>query len=213
MLLVHRIGCTSRLLSVAHYSTKQIPKKAAGAFTSNKYITQPVAGSIANKTLVYIGPFADTMQRYKMVASLFGACGLCAVPALLSTGQPSILSVILAGTSAMAPALFIHWYTRNIATKLIVYDDVKTVEQQRRRPREINTGKWIGIETSSLLGRLRENNMWLSDLTSTHGDKVITWQSSKRRYVFERAVMEADPYLQGLDQCISGKKSHGNVNK
>lgn len=35
------------------------------------------------------------MQRYKMVASLFGACGLCAVPALLSTGQPNILSVIL----------------------------------------------------------------------------------------------------------------------
>lgn len=50
-------------------------------------------GAVAANTP--LGPFAETMQRYKMVASLFGACGLCAVPALLSTGQPNILSVIL----------------------------------------------------------------------------------------------------------------------
>ncbi|KAI8393365.1 uncharacterized protein BYT42DRAFT_488249 [Radiomyces spectabilis] len=82
-------------VSKATYAT-QVPKKAAGVFTSNKHIAQPVQGETPaiNKTLVYIGPFAETIRRYKMTASLFGICGLCAVPALMSTGQAPPLSVI-----------------------------------------------------------------------------------------------------------------------
>ncbi|KAI8096937.1 uncharacterized protein BX664DRAFT_257241 [Halteromyces radiatus] len=84
------------------YST-QLPKKAAGAFTSNHYInnTSTVAtnnndnNNIVNKTLVYIGPFSETIRRYKMTASLFSICGICAVPALLSTGQAPVISVAL----------------------------------------------------------------------------------------------------------------------
>ncbi|KAI8147745.1 hypothetical protein BJV82DRAFT_507352 [Fennellomyces sp. T-0311] len=142
-----------RACHVRNYSSAQrIPKKAAGAFTSNQHISQPVT---LNKTLVYIGPFAETIQRYKMVASLFGVCGLCAVPGLLSTGQ--------------APAL-----------------------------------SWIGIETVSMLGRLKEDNMWLTDLKDVSGNqrKMVSWQHKTRRYSLERAVVEADPYLQGLaDRC------------
>ncbi|KAI8637757.1 hypothetical protein BD408DRAFT_353176 [Parasitella parasitica] len=76
------------------YST--VPKQAAGRFTSNKLISQPIEGHAkdAQKTLVYIGPFAETMRRYKMTASLFGVCGLIAVPALLSTGQAPAMSFI-----------------------------------------------------------------------------------------------------------------------
>lgn len=44
---------------------------------------------------IYLGPFSETIRRYKMTASLFGACGICAVPALLSTGEAPAVSVIL----------------------------------------------------------------------------------------------------------------------
>ncbi|KAI8990235.1 hypothetical protein BDB01DRAFT_841985 [Pilobolus umbonatus] len=83
------------LYRVAYYST--IPPKAAGKFTSNKLISQPTEGHIKDvqKTLVYIGPFAETVRRYKMTASLFGVCGILAAPVLLSTGQVPILSVAL----------------------------------------------------------------------------------------------------------------------
>lgn len=120
-------------VSRCFYST-QLPKKAAGAFTSNKHISKDTTSkstiasddqsndNILNKTLVYIGkwergrvstyywftddlicpwsytnvgPFSETIKRYKMTASLFGMCGICAVPALLSTGQAPALSVAL----------------------------------------------------------------------------------------------------------------------
>ncbi|KAI9323431.1 hypothetical protein BX666DRAFT_1886787 [Dichotomocladium elegans] len=210
-MLLSRTRCCVRptSLHVQQYSTsKQLPKNAAGAFTSNKHIAQTVNAGDAtlNKTLVYIGPFAETMQRYKMVASLFGACGLCAVPALLSTGQAPALSVLFAGASAVAPAVFIHWYTRDLVTRLMVYDDVKTVERQRRRPREITGGKWIGIETCSALGRPREDTMWLSDLrpmaVSNNSAKTVNWRFKNRRFALERAVVEADPFLLGLDKVV-----------
>lgn len=44
---------------------------------------------------VCLGPFAETMKRYKMTASFFGICGIIAVPGLISTGQAPILSVAL----------------------------------------------------------------------------------------------------------------------
>lgn len=42
-----------------------------------------------------LGPFAETMRRYKMTASFFGLCGIFAVPALLSSGQAPAMSVAL----------------------------------------------------------------------------------------------------------------------
>ncbi|KAI7853125.1 hypothetical protein BDC45DRAFT_511390 [Circinella umbellata] len=200
-----RPSCHVRFYSAP--TQQSIPKKAAGAFTSNKHISQPVS---LNKTLVYIGPFADSVQKYKMVATLFGACGLCAVPGLLSTGQAPVLAVALTGVSALIPAGFIHWYTRNLVTRLMVYDDIKTVERERRRPRDMKNDKWLGIETVSLFGRLKEHNMWLQDLkdvsltsSTQQQSKMVIWEEQKkpnkgRRYALERAIVEADPYLQGL---------------
>ncbi|ORX43863.1 hypothetical protein DM01DRAFT_262485 [Hesseltinella vesiculosa] len=78
------------------YST-QLPKKAAGVFTSNKHIDAKSTPPLINKTLVYIGPFSETIRRYKMTATLFGVCGACAVPALLSTGQAPALSDVWLG--------------------------------------------------------------------------------------------------------------------
>ncbi|KAI9366490.1 hypothetical protein BD770DRAFT_311661 [Pilaira anomala] len=74
-----------------------LPKKAAGKFTSNKMINEPNESHVKDvqQTLVYIGPFAETMRRYKMTASFFGLCGIFAVPALLSTGQAPVMSVAL----------------------------------------------------------------------------------------------------------------------
>ncbi|KAI9251394.1 hypothetical protein BDA99DRAFT_541383 [Phascolomyces articulosus] len=204
-----RLSCHVRFYSTPTSTAPRIPKKAAGAFTSNKHISQPVT---LNKTLVYIGPFADSVQRYKMVASLFGVCGLCAVPGLLSTGQAPALSVILAGVSAIIPAGFIHFYTRNLVTRLMVYDDIKTVERERRRPRDMKDNKWLGIETVSIFGRLKEHTMWLTDLKDVSSSsskeqqsKMVIWEeynkktkSKGRRYALERVVVEADPYLQGL---------------
>ncbi|KAI8068339.1 hypothetical protein BC940DRAFT_238078 [Gongronella butleri] len=89
----------SVLCSVQYFYSTQVPKKAAGAFTSNKHIdgVKPPSHSTINKTLVYIGPFSETIRRYKMTATLFGVCGLAAVPALLSTGQAPALSDLWLG--------------------------------------------------------------------------------------------------------------------
>lgn len=43
----------------------------------------------------HVGPFADSMKKYKMTASFFGICGIIAVPSLISTGQAPVLSVAL----------------------------------------------------------------------------------------------------------------------
>ncbi|KAI9015845.1 hypothetical protein CLU79DRAFT_707306 [Phycomyces nitens] len=87
--------CLGRLAipRVQHYST--LPNKTSGPFTPNKLV-EPAGDTFANinRTLVYIGPFTETIRRYKTTASLFGICGICAVPALLSTGEAPIMSVI-----------------------------------------------------------------------------------------------------------------------
>ncbi|KAI7901854.1 uncharacterized protein BX663DRAFT_531603 [Cokeromyces recurvatus] len=90
--IIPRLGITCQLLK---YST--LPKKASGPFTSNKLISQSVNESSdeIRKTLVYIGPFAETMKRYKMTASFFGLCGIISVPALLSSGQVPVLSAAI----------------------------------------------------------------------------------------------------------------------
>ncbi|ORZ00447.1 hypothetical protein BCR43DRAFT_485232 [Syncephalastrum racemosum] len=203
---LHTFRPTSSVVSVRWYATQQkLPQKAAGAFTSNKHIATPIT---TEKTLVYIGPFGDTLQRYKMVASLFGVCGLCAVPALLSTGQAPTMSIVFAGISALTPAAFVHWYTRGHVTRLMVYDDVRTVEKQRRRPKEMlqQSDKYVGIETCSPVGRLREHNLWLSELNdvSKSGSKAVVWQWKKRYpFILERSIIEADPFLNGLSGIVS----------
>lgn len=100
------------------YST--LPKKASGKFTSNKLIPKKDIINEVQRTLVYlgmnfvlvyvcvyincinrlsysvyIGPFSETMKRYKMTASFFGVCGMIIVPGLVSTGQVPLLSVAL----------------------------------------------------------------------------------------------------------------------
>ncbi|ORE18444.1 hypothetical protein BCV71DRAFT_179496 [Rhizopus microsporus] len=79
------------------YTYSTIPKKAAGRFTSNRLIAESTKTSYneVQRTLVYIGPFADSVKKYKMTASFFGICGIIAVPSLISTGQAPILSVAL----------------------------------------------------------------------------------------------------------------------
>lgn len=41
------------------------------------------------------GPFAETIRKYKITASLFTLCGLCAVPALLATGQAPVAASVM----------------------------------------------------------------------------------------------------------------------
>ncbi|KAG1055167.1 hypothetical protein G6F46_006637 [Rhizopus delemar] len=192
------------------YST--LPKQAAGKFTSNKLITEPsnTKNNIneVQRTLVYIGPFAETMKRYKMTASFFGICGIIAVPGLISTGQAPMLSVALAGISAISPAIFVHFYTRGYVTKLIVYDDIKKVERERKRPKEMKD-KFIGLETISFWGRFKEENMWLSQLKYKSTTKGLVWQQntgSKHIFTLEREIIEADPYLNALSKRIQRKQ-------
>ncbi|CAO3627385.1 unnamed protein product [Mucor fragilis] len=200
---------TKLCLQAFKYST--VPKQAAGRFTSNKLISQPIEGQTKDvqKTLVYIGPFAETMRRYKMTASFFGLCGIFAVPALLSTGQAPAMSVALAGFSAVSPAIFVHLYTNGYVTKLIVYDDIKNVEKDRKKPKLIKD-KFIGIETVSFWGRFKEENMWLSQLGYKSTPKGITWQQktgAKHVYTLEREIMEADPYLKALADRVQRREA------
>lgn len=45
----------SRFIIPCSYYSTQVPKKAAGAFTSNKHIDKTDNPNLINKTLVYIG--------------------------------------------------------------------------------------------------------------------------------------------------------------
>lgn len=116
-----------------------------------------------------------------------------------------------AGISALTPAAFVHWYTRGHVTRLMVYDDVRTVEKQRRRPKEMlqQPDKYVGIETCSPIGRYREHSLWLSELkdVSKPGSKAVAWQWKKHYpFILERTVMEADPFLNGLTDLVSKTK-------
>ncbi|KAI8343644.1 hypothetical protein BC941DRAFT_509062 [Chlamydoabsidia padenii] len=197
-------------LTLSFYST-QLPKKAAGAFTSNRHITPPSTtgnddpnnSNVINKTLVYIGPFSETIKRYKMTASLFGICGICAVPALLSTGQAPALSVALAGVSAVAPSIFIHWYTQDYVANLIAYEDIKTIERQRKQQRTLPPkDMWLGIESWTFFGRKKEHNMWLSQLVDISDQKAMRWQWGKKKFTLERGIMDADPFLKRLASSV-----------
>ncbi|KAI9279129.1 hypothetical protein BY458DRAFT_503209 [Sporodiniella umbellata] len=167
------------------------------------------------------------MKRYKMTASFFGVCGLIAVPGLASTGQAPLLSVALgmhslfcfvltcfssllktAGISAISPAIFVHFYTRGYVTKLIVYDDIKKVERERKRPKEMKD-KYIGLETISFWGRFKEQNMWLSQLKHKSTTKGLVWEQktgAKSIFTLEREIMEADPYLNALTKRVQKRE-------
>ncbi|RCH96004.1 hypothetical protein CU097_001424 [Rhizopus azygosporus] len=192
------------------YTYSTIPKKAAGRFTSNKLIAESTKASYneVQRTLVYIGPFADSMKKYKMTASFFGICGIIAVPSLISTGQAPVLSVALAGISAVTPALFVHFYTKGYVTKLIVYDDIKNVEKERNKPKEMKD-KYIGLETVSFWGRFKEENMWLSQLRYKSTTKGLIWQQKtgpKHTFTLEREIVEADPYLRALAKRVEKRE-------
>ncbi|CAO3592602.1 unnamed protein product [Absidia cylindrospora] len=191
------------------YST-QIDKKAAGAFTSNKHITKDNNESnVINKTLVYIGPFSETIRRYKTTASLFGICGICAVPALLSTGEAPVISVALAGASAVAPSIFIHWYTKDNVASLIAYEGIKTIERLRKQrlPASVKVDKdiWLGIEKWTFFGSKKEHNMWLSQLSDISNPKAMRWQCGKQQFTLERDIMNADPFLKRLTSSLPQK--------
>jgi hypothetical protein len=165
-----------------------------------------------------------------MTASFFGLCGIFAVPALLSTGQAPAMSVALgnkkwvkrrrivkltlnlvsvAGISAVSPAIFVHLYTSGYVTKLVVYDDIKAVEKERKKPNQMKD-KFIGIETVSFWGRFKEESMWLSQLGYKSTPKGITWQQkmgAKHIYTLEREIMEADPYLKALADRVQKREA------
>lgn len=111
-----------RSSSIRHQST--VPKEAAGPFTTNSKIssgsrpedkTLVYLGTIFSKNSTQLkqhstistnytphdnhsfltGPFSDTIRKYKITASLFTLCGMCAVPALLATGQAPVTASIL----------------------------------------------------------------------------------------------------------------------
>ncbi|KAI8087646.1 uncharacterized protein B0P05DRAFT_531758 [Gilbertella persicaria] len=185
----------------AAYST--LPKEAAGKFTSNKLINTTKSDSV-QRTLVYIGPFSETMKRYKMTASFFGLCGIVLVPALINSAPP--LSVLLAGLSTVSPAIFVHFYTKGYVSKLIVYDDVKQVEKERKKPRDMKD-KFVGIETISFFGKVKLDSMWLSQLNYTSTPKGIVWRNKQKFFTFEREIMHADPYLRALCHRVEKKQS------
>lgn len=90
-----------------------------------------------------------------------------------------------------------------------MYDDVKTVEKERRRPKEIKD-KFIGLETISFWGNFKEDSMWLSQLRYRSTPKGITWQQragAKRVYTLEREIVEADPFLKGIADRIQKTKA------
>lgn len=116
---------------------------------------------------------------------------------------------LLAGISAVSPAIFVHLYTSGYVTKLVVYDDIKNVERERKKPREMKD-KFIGIETVSFWGRFKEDTMWLSQLGYKSTPKGITWQQktgAKNVYTFEREIMEADPYLKALADRVQRREA------
>lgn len=116
---------------------------------------------------------------------------------------------LLAGISAVSPAIFVHLYTSGYVTKLVVYDDIKKVERERKKPKEMKD-KFIGIETVSFWGRFKEDTLWLSQLSYKSTPKGITWQQktgAKNVYTFEREIMEADPYLKALADRVQRREA------
>ncbi|CAO3632677.1 unnamed protein product [Cunninghamella echinulata] len=147
-----------------------------------------------------------------MTASLFGACGICAVPALLSTGEAPTISVMLAGLSAISPSIFIHWYTKEYVASLIAYEDIKIIERQRKKPLDIKD-MWLGIETWSFFGVKKEQNMWLSQLFDVSDRKMMKWKYKNHIFAFEHGVMDADPFLKGLVKKMATNKSDRKIEK
>ncbi|KAL1931312.1 hypothetical protein VTP01DRAFT_10449 [Rhizomucor pusillus] len=195
--------------SCVHYSTRITPKEAAGPFTGNNQISRSVPGQ-SDKTLVYISPMVHTLQRYKMATSVFAGCGLFAVPAIgFMTQTQAPMGLVCAGIACLLPSVVMHMLGGNVVTKLAVHDDIKTVERQRRHPREINNDKLISIETCNILGRFKQTDVPLSAIRDVtipssplHRGQIV-WQYKRRTFRLERAVIQADPFLQGLaHRCI-----------
>lgn len=114
-----------------------------------------------------------------------------------------------AGIACLLPSVVMHMLGGNVVTKLAVHDDIKTVERQRRHPREINNDKLISIETCNILGRFKQTDVPLSAIRDVtipssplHRGQIV-WQYKRRTFRLERAVIQADPFLQGLaHRCI-----------
>ncbi|KAM3579401.1 hypothetical protein VKS41_008259 [Umbelopsis sp. WA50703] len=196
--------CLSQPISVRYKST--VPKEAAGPFTTNDKIS--TTSRPEDKTLVYLGPFAETIRKYKITASLFTLCGLCAVPALLTTGQAPVAASIMAGISAVTPTGFIHWLSGNYVSKLIVYDQPRNI--RRTKDIKITKDMLLELETYNLMGGVKTGKVMLSRLTEEELKKkaYIGWAekgSKQRAWKLERAVVEADPYLNALADRIASQ--------
>ncbi|KAI8579548.1 hypothetical protein K450DRAFT_241498 [Umbelopsis ramanniana AG] len=150
-----------------------LPKEAAGPFTSNSKIAS--TSKPEDKTLVYLGPFAETIRKYKITASLFTICGMCAVPALLSTGQAPVAASVLAGISAVTPTAFIHWLSGNYVSKLIVYDQPRNI--RRTKDVKITKDMLLEMETFNAMGKTKTGKVMLSQLREAQlkKDTLIGW--------------------------------------
>ncbi|KAH8555695.1 hypothetical protein BGW37DRAFT_516610 [Umbelopsis sp. PMI_123] len=189
-----------------------LPKEAAGPFTSNSKIAP--ASRPEEKTLVYLGPFADTIRKYKITASLFSICGICAVPALLATGQAPIAASVMAGISAVTPTVFIHWLSGNYVSKLIVYDQPRNI--RRTKDVKITKDMLLELETFNAMGKTNTGKVMLSQLREAELKKnsLIGWTengSKQRAWKLERAVIEADPYLNAIARKIASQSRHSYV--
>lgn len=105
--------------------------------------------------------------------------------------------------------MFVQYYTNGYVTKLVVYDDIKTVERERKKPKQMKD-KFIGLETISFFGRFKEENMWLSQLKYRSTPRGLSWQQkrgAKHVYSLEREIMEADPYLRALADRVQKREA------
>lgn len=120
-------------------------------------------------------------------------------------------SVHLAGLSAVTPTAFIHWLSGNYVSKLIVYDQPRNI--RRTKDVKITKDMLLEMETFNAMGKTKTGKVMLSQLREAQLKKntLIGWTeqgTGQRAWKLERAVIEADPYLNAIAIKIASQSRH-----
>lgn len=112
----------------------------------------------------------------------------------------------------MTPTGFIHWLSGNYVSKLIVYDQPRNI--RRTKDIKITKDMLLELETYNLMGGVKTGKVMLSRLAEEQLNKkaYIGWAekgSQQRAWKLERAVVEADPYLNALADRIASQSRQG----
>ncbi|KAL1916057.1 uncharacterized protein VTP21DRAFT_6061 [Calcarisporiella thermophila] len=196
-------------LRAFHPATTVLFIRSSSSKASDSVVTKPVTEIPKERVLLYTGPMAEQIRRFKTVALMFSMCAVIAVPSVLLFGKAPMLGAAMAGTSALTPSVFIHWLTKNYVYNIWLYAPSSVTKHLAKHLNNPQRDFLLGLETFSYIGKGSETLVYLSQLAHARGKyRYVTWinrdgrKDTTKRFFVEKDIFANDAQLKALWERI-----------